>query len=180
MQTFEVKDGKVTPDTRPDLANAFTNLKDGEYIVSILEYNTAFAQIEVISEWFANLPPDFNDAYSLQMKMNNFAYYLLRYTTISGAAGFDEAKKESAYESKYALLKKKYRDDGLNASAAVANAAHDCRGLYLEYTSAKAYKDLIDIQIRTAQLVFNAMQMHISLLKKEKNFTEQTGHSFPT
>lgn len=179
MIQIQINKGKIADKNRKDAATFFANLTDGEYMLFVCKLGDPLPEMEKIINWFSSLPNDYTDVYTLQNRMNSFASYLFRFASVIGAAALDEAKAETQSAAHYALRKKEYRDRGYSATDAVANAKHDCRDLDLKTHTAKAYKDLLDSQMRAAQMVFNAMQMQISLLKKEKTFTENAGNNFP-
>jgi hypothetical protein len=179
MIQVNVQGGKISSQYRGSAGDFFAGLKDGEYMLFVCKLGDPLPEMEKIIEWFSKLPNDYIDVYGLQNKMNTFASYLFRFASVIGAAALDEAKAETQSAAHYALKKKEYRDRGDSATDAVANAKNDCRELDLQAHMAKAYKDLLDTQMRAAQMVFNAMQMQISLLKKEKDYHEKMGSNVP-
>ncbi len=179
MINVNLKDGKIADKNRKDAATFFANLTDGEYMLFVCKLGDPLPEMEKIIEWFVNIKIDFVDYPTLQSKMSAFAAYLFRFSSVIGAACLDEARLISAYKSKFALKKKAYRERGEKISDAIISATEDCNEDEMQMLYAKAYTDLLQSQMKSAEKVFTAMQMHLATLRKEKSFTENAGNNFP-
>jgi hypothetical protein len=179
MIEIQIKDGKIAEQNRVAAGKFFAERADGDYMLFVCKLGDPLPEMEKIINWFSSVPIDFADYSTLQIKMNSFAAYLFRFSSVVGAACLDEARLISAYKSKFALKKKAYRERGEKIGDAETLATEDCNEDGIQMLHAKAYTDLLKSQMRSAEKVFTAMQMHLATLRKEKTFTESAGHLVP-
>jgi len=180
MKHFKIHNGAITTETKPEVSAAF-KLPDGEYLVLVYEKGSAIAEIEKITEWFANLPPDFSDTDLLQNKLNAMCFYQLRFAKEIGASAFSKTQASARADVNYAKLKNDIRSNGMAPAEAQSVAKERNEEAYNNEANAEAYDDLIQAQMTALNNIIKAMSQMISNIKKEKEYIMRgTNPALPT
>ena len=180
MQHFKINNGAITAETKATVSAAF-KLSDGEYILQIYEKGSAISEIEKITEWFANLPPDFSDTDMLQNRLNAMCFYQLRFAKEIGASAFSKTQARARADVNYAKLKNELRNGGMAPAEAQSVAKERNEEVYNEEAAAEAYDDLIQAQMTALNNIIKAMSQMISNIKKEKEYIMRgTNPALPT
>lgn len=180
MKKARIESGAMTAG-KNEIAAHIRALPDGEYFFITQAVGSAESEIQEVVEWFSNIPPDFVDIQKMQHQYNRMAAAIYRYTNDLSAAAFDEVGAKVAHEKQYILSKNALINSGVNVQSASAAAKGETIELMESAAISKAILEIQELKLKAAQGVQQALMMHLSLLKKERDTNELTkGDTFPT
>ena len=177
MIKIKIKDGAIV-ENREAITPHINGLKDGEYFLYVHASGATVTETQGIIEWFRDIPPDYKDIHTMQSKMNYLASLMYDFTSVLGSSAFNKASKEVELEKRYALRKLHLKSNGTGTQDAQTQAKADVSEFAEIAAIADAEHDINQLQFQAVKSVFQAMVMHLSLLKSEKNYTDK-GNEFP-